>query len=514
MKFLIVFHLFFAGVFANYHSQYQQDILLHENIFKTKKNGIFVEIGAYDGVLYSNSKFFEEQLGWTGICVEPNPEHFVSLKKNRPRSLCINAAISETPGYARFQKVQSNTFFVEMLSGLLDKYDPQHLDRINREVAEFGGSIEIIDVPCLTLNSILETNNITHIDYLSIDTEGGELEILKSIDFSRFSISVIEIENNYHSPEFREFLQTKGFTLIDEKYDEIYIRNAEVESINYAYRENYKSELQNGVKNNPYFERTLTTLSGEDTDYIPKVLEAGKIFNESSRSFQLMHNGIKIETDCYYGHESHWMSQIITGLRGHHEPQEEKVFFEVLKYIPEDAVIVELGSYWGYYSLWFSHKYPLRKAYLVEPDSKRLNVGKRNFVLNNLSGNFFQYYVGKKDNDDADYSQATQIGVDEFLNEQNISHVNILHSDIQGAEYLMLLSALESIEKDKIDYFFISTHGDVVHNQCLSFLKDKNFCILAEHSNCESYSGDGLIVAKRINLYGPCKVEINKNKTP
>jgi FkbM family methyltransferase len=197
--------------------------MLNERIFKNKPNGVFVEIGAYDGIRYSNTKFFEDMLDWTGICIEPIPEYFEALQKNRPHSICVNACVAKEEGKALFQRIRSDSFFVEMLSGLIDKYDPKHLVRSHREIKEFGGSIELIEVDCVTLNSLLDKYNITHIDYLSIDTEGGELEILQSIDWDRFQIHVIEVENNYRSPEFREYLTNKGYTLIDEKNDEIYL---------------------------------------------------------------------------------------------------------------------------------------------------------------------------------------------------------------------------------------------------------------------------------------------------
>ena len=59
-----------------YYSQCQEDIYLNENIFKNKKNGVYIELGALDGILYSNTKFFEDSLNWKGILIEPHPEKF------------------------------------------------------------------------------------------------------------------------------------------------------------------------------------------------------------------------------------------------------------------------------------------------------------------------------------------------------------------------------------------------------------------------------------------------------
>lgn len=85
-----------------------------------------------------------------------------------------------------------------------------------------GGSAEIIQVQCYNLNDLLNEQNISHVDYLSIDTEGGEFDILRSIDFSRISIDVIDVENNYREA-FEPFLATFGYKKIASLgADEIY----------------------------------------------------------------------------------------------------------------------------------------------------------------------------------------------------------------------------------------------------------------------------------------------------
>ena len=100
-----------------------------------------------------------------------------------------------------------------MLSGLIDKYDPRHRELVDRLGPQARDTHEIIKVKCIPIMDILQDNNITHIDYLSIDTEGGELDIIKSIDFNKIAIDVIDVENNYHDDEFQKFLATKGYKL-------------------------------------------------------------------------------------------------------------------------------------------------------------------------------------------------------------------------------------------------------------------------------------------------------------
>ncbi|MCX6990466.1 MAG: FkbM family methyltransferase [Chlamydiae bacterium] len=194
-----------------YYSQCGQDRLLNEKWFKNKKNGVFVDIGAHNGISFSNTKFFEE-LGWKGICIEPIPEVYEELKKNRS-CICIQGCISDRNGKSSFLRVEGEP---EMLSGLLTKYDPRHLERVYREIAtrSYGKAPKCIEVDCYLLNDLLRKNDVFHIDFLSIDIEGGELDVLKTIDFDQFDIEFVVIENNYRNQEIPDFLIAKGYELV------------------------------------------------------------------------------------------------------------------------------------------------------------------------------------------------------------------------------------------------------------------------------------------------------------
>lgn len=230
---LLFFILICANVFceeARFYSQIGQDEFVYEHFFKQKKSGFFVDIGAYDGVTGSNSYFFEKSLGWNGICVEPIPELFQKCKEVR-KCISINACISDKEGVGQFLRITGPD---EMLSGLIDNYNPQHRELVERIAPLYGDRHDLIKVNCLPFMKLLEYHGIKHIDYLSIDTEGGELEILKSIDFDKVTIDVIDVENNYNDPRFSEFLQTKGYKLIkriivDEIYKKVEPINSNIE---------------------------------------------------------------------------------------------------------------------------------------------------------------------------------------------------------------------------------------------------------------------------------------------
>jgi FkbM family methyltransferase len=177
----------------DYFSQYGQDDYLDNQIFKKQNNGVFIDIGAYDGKRLSNTYFFEKSRNWEGICFEPNPRVFKELIKNRD-CICINGAVSEKEGELDFLDLEG----VETLGGLVSKFDKRHLERIDTDFEKYEGkSRQIIKVKCYNINKVLKESNYKVIDYCSIDTEGGELDIVKSIDLSKFKVKVFSVENNF-----------------------------------------------------------------------------------------------------------------------------------------------------------------------------------------------------------------------------------------------------------------------------------------------------------------------------
>lgn len=262
-------------------------------------------------------------------------------------------------------------------------------------------------------------------------------------------------------------------------------------------------------------ERVKLTSNCHDCDVLPKVENAGCVI-DGNPQYQVMHNGIKVSLGGYHGK---WMQEIITNLKGHHEPQEEKAFYEVLKYVPEGGIMIELGSYWAYYSMWF-HQYVKNSVnYMVEPNKEKLKVGVNNFRLNNMDGNFINASIGsisKKDNVfiDWDGSKAliNQITLDKIIKDKKINYIDLLHADIQGAELEMLLGAKLALEMKCIRFVFISTHG-YCHSKCIKMLKQYEYDVICEHSIAESFSADGLIVAKSPLVEGPKRIIISRANT-
>lgn len=194
---------------AGFTSQYGQDEFVIERL-RGRERGVFFDVGAFDGEQASNTCALERRFGWTGIAVEPSPTAFQLLRRNRS-CIAIQGCIAATPGTARFLHIEG---CAAMLSGLLSHYDPRHLARIDREIHAGGGARRETRVRCFTIEDLARAHGIERIDYLSVDTEGGELEILAGVDFSRLDVNLVSVENNYGEPGFRAVLGRAGFRLI------------------------------------------------------------------------------------------------------------------------------------------------------------------------------------------------------------------------------------------------------------------------------------------------------------
>lgn len=236
-----------------------------------------------------------------------------------------------------------------------------------------------------------------------------------------------------------------------------------------------------------------------DNDLIPRVAGAGVVKDGS----QVMHNGIRIRAGSYYGDE---VTRMLERNRGVHEPQEERVFAAVLGHLPPQPVMMELGAYWGFYSLWFLKERPAGRAILVEPESENLKMGRDNFALNNARGEFVQAFVGAEAHTSA-VGQRT-VCVDELMAQFKLDHLDLLHADIQGSELRMLDGARRTIERGLVDYVFISTHSAELHAGCRERLIAQGFEIIAEADMQNTYSLDGLIAARHGRLREPRAMEI------
>ena len=213
-------------IFQNSYSQYGQDWFLRKLIAFLPEKSLytFIDIGAHDGVTFSNSFFLENLENWKGICVEANEDIFPKLVANRKKSECINCAISNSIGTELFYK---NDGYSEMLSGLANRMPRKHKARTRREQEQYSGNTDEVFVKTITLNEVCKLRNLSEIDLLLIDVEGAEKAIIGSIDFAILQINIICVERNFSSNGVLQVLSAAGFLrLLQIGADDIYINSS------------------------------------------------------------------------------------------------------------------------------------------------------------------------------------------------------------------------------------------------------------------------------------------------
>jgi FkbM family methyltransferase len=170
-------------------SQHADDYIAWQLLDKPT-SGIVVEVGAFDGVHLSNS-FSLEKIGWRAICIEPNPEMFHHLQKNRPLATNLNHAIVGDDA------INEIVFYAEeigVLSGC--SYDENDVKKRYANRGLDYKDPQKISVPATTLTNLFEKLKIDNLDVLSIDVEGFELEVLKGLDLKKVDINLFIIEAN------------------------------------------------------------------------------------------------------------------------------------------------------------------------------------------------------------------------------------------------------------------------------------------------------------------------------
>lgn len=196
-------------------SQIQQDEwVLRSTRFKQK--GYFVEIGGHDGVANSNTINLEEHFDWNGIVVEANPRWYAKVCQNRS-CIATNYAICSQP--------EKELEFVDAgaIGGLISHLqDDIHADLRQQKIS--SGSV--IEVPAIRGDEILARYNAPeYIEYMSVDTEGSELEVLKSINFHRWKVALLTVEHGGQADkreEIWQYMQTYGYQRIRVWFEDWY----------------------------------------------------------------------------------------------------------------------------------------------------------------------------------------------------------------------------------------------------------------------------------------------------
>jgi FkbM family methyltransferase len=189
-------------------AQNKEDLVLIQ--YFQKRDGVFVDVGAHDGIQFSNTHLLEKDFGWTGVCVEPHPDSFRKLKRNRPMSMCHNlASVNKEHGTVNL--------FVPNGTEVLGSTKPDR-DGIGRILG-----IQAANVRCKTfrvkgerLAATLERSGFEsgdRYDLLSVDTEWTELEVLKSARLDKYypDVIVVEANDNAKADEIKHYLDQCGY---------------------------------------------------------------------------------------------------------------------------------------------------------------------------------------------------------------------------------------------------------------------------------------------------------------
>jgi len=206
-----------------YYGQWKTDKII-ESYFTSTDKGVCIEVGAANGIKGSNTKYFEDK-GWDVLCIEPNLKHKTSLEKSRTLVRFYACGSENSKGTLHIFDVGRDNIVSSLTSLKPDaRLVEAHADLINERSQ--------VQVQVRTLNWILETQvqdtsfeKIVDIDFVSIDTEGTELDVVKGFDTNLYNVSLFIIENNYEDKEIEEYMKSIGYKK-DQRYkiNDFYIK--------------------------------------------------------------------------------------------------------------------------------------------------------------------------------------------------------------------------------------------------------------------------------------------------
>ncbi len=547
------------------YAQNHEDILLDR--FFGSHVGTYLDIGGNHPVNHSNTFFFYER-GWQGCVVEPQEEFAELYQRFRPRDLLLRVAIGVEAGLlplyrvidaeringlttldaeiaeshrARGFEIEVDECRIQPIAGLPDVW-PVCPDLVSIDVEGWEANLvrafpyerwqpAVIMIEATKPLSTISTHvswerTLLDHDYLFAHFNGLNRFYLHRKHVERLDCfaTPVSVLDNFTSDEvlslrrqvkeLRGRVSTRGGTRqFKSRIGSIWRRITGDRQRNSALNSALEntatssSTLQARVPPTTSLEQRVSiTASCRDCEDIPKHPDAGQVKRLAGENVQIMHNGLKVVAGGYYGD---WMTRIIEQLHGHHEPQEERAFHDLMPLVSPGGAMLEVGAFWSYYSLWFHSVVANAQNYMIEPDPNNLAIGQRNFALNGFTGNFTQAAIGRKPatltgfvcESDHNSRSIPMVSVDSFLAEQRIDSLELLLCDAQGVELDMLVGARKSFDRNAIRFVVVSTHhhsisGDpLTHQKCLWHLRAQNAKILCEHSVHESYSGDGLIVA-------------------
>eukprot|EP00955_Chlamydomonas_euryale_P109934 365968-Chlamydomonas_euryale.AAC.8 len=197
-------------------SQDGEDVHVASEYFCGLRRGTFLELGALDGIEFSNTRGLELGLGWQGVLLEASPVSYKKLQRNRPNTTTVHAVVCSEPKEVHYISKGP-------VGGIIEFMPETFIKRWHPEMANMGAEERHqhgVPVICAPLTTLLASHSCMkqHYNFWSLDVEGGELEVVKSVDFDRFTFDVIAVEADQHNPEknqaVRELLGKHGYEYV------------------------------------------------------------------------------------------------------------------------------------------------------------------------------------------------------------------------------------------------------------------------------------------------------------
>ena len=202
-----------------FYSQCSEDKIMYEKYIKNIKidNPIYLEMGAMDGLYYSNTLFFEKELGWTGILIEPHPINYKNLEKNRPNNKLFNCVVSNEIEDVEF--IYYDTMCLSGVAGVKNTLKEENVKIFYSKNNDWisgmiDNHLQTIKLKPKNLTDIINESGYDKIDFFSLDVEGHELNVIKSFDWS-IPINMFLIENNQDTKEINDIMISKDYKNIE-----------------------------------------------------------------------------------------------------------------------------------------------------------------------------------------------------------------------------------------------------------------------------------------------------------
>ncbi|CAM9515849.1 unnamed protein product, partial [Ectocarpus fasciculatus] len=187
-------------------SQFFEESKAITKYFNGLTSGTFLELGALDGKLYSNTLVLENKMLWKGILIEGSPKSYHALKTNRPEQIAVNAVMCGRRGTVHYlEGVRS------CCRGVIEFMSEE------KQRAMKNNTNRLFEVPCVPLRDILEALSVRHINIFFLDVEGAEMSVLQTIDYDRVTFDVMCVEGGkLREQQYVDFLEPKGYRLVNE----------------------------------------------------------------------------------------------------------------------------------------------------------------------------------------------------------------------------------------------------------------------------------------------------------